>query len=809
MIRALWLCLLLCLALGVRADDEPLPVELSPAASQWLDAHRQWRVGVVLEAPYAQLDGRKHTLYGAHIELMEQLAERLQVNLQWQAFPSEEALEAALHAGTIDLAPGLAQTAAGLRHWLFSEPYLRVSYLVVGERNGQVALDLEQLGASEPLALNVPAPVVDYLTNSFPSLSLQLAASPQEALHRLLSHQAKYAVLDEGQLSVLSREAELEALAIVGDLGMPQLLRVASRRDWPQLAAVVDAGLQAIPAKQLDQLHRRWLQPPTHARIEQTLGLWRTFSMLLGLLVVVVLALLFALRRQLNASEERLLAARREVELRDSSMEELRLAQFSIDHSSLGILWVNWDSHVRYANDAVERMLGYAAGEVVGRPLSDFKPDLHMDRWLELWRQVRSGDEGPLNFETLYRHADGSELQAEVSLSFLRYGDAECLVVFIADVTERHRTVAALRESEARLKSVAANVPGLVFRLVRPMPGAPVDFAFISEGSEGLVGYPAASLRQPGWGIFGLVHPEDRAAYRRIQNEALDHNRDWHWQGRVLTRAGELRWVDIKATARSLGDGRVVWDGIVWDVSENKRIELALGESRAELRELSAHLESVREEEKAHIAREVHDEFGQVLTGIKLETSMCELSYAGLDPGLGERLGNMKRQIAHLFQLVRDLATALRPPILDAGLASAIEWQARRFEERTQIPCLVEVPEQLPALSDAKATGLFRILQEALTNVSRHAQAQSVALRLRVEAGALCLEISDDGRGFVVDGQRPRSFGLVGMHERALMLNGSLRIDSRPGEGTTLTVCVPLDTPSPIAIGADNHKERP
>ena len=200
----------------------------------------------------------------------------------------------------------------------------------------------------------------------------------------------------------------------------------------------------------------------------------------------------------------------------------------------------------------------------------------------------------------------------------------------------------------------------------------------------------------------------------------------------------------------------------------------------------------MREEEKARIAREVHDELGQMLTVLKLETSMCELAYADLDPGLSDRLNSMKRLIAQLFQLVRDVATALRPPILDAGIASAIEWQARRFEARTQIPCLVQVPDNLPVLSDAKAIGLFRILQEALTNVMRHAQAHTVELTLVLEDGQLCLTVSDDGVGFVAQTGRPTSFGVVGMRERVLIMGGTLLLDSEPGEGTTLEVRVPL-----------------
>jgi signal transduction histidine kinase len=228
----------------------------------------------------------------------------------------------------------------------------------------------------------------------------------------------------------------------------------------------------------------------------------------------------------------------------------------------------------------------------------------------------------------------------------------------------------------------------------------------------------------------------------------------------------------------------------IQDVTERRRTLAALQESEVRLRELSAHLESVREEEKARIAREVHDELGQMLTVLKLETSMCELAYAQLDPGLQERLNSMKKLIAQLFQLVRDVATALRPPILDAGIGSAIEWQARRFEARTQIPCLVQVPEHLPKLSDGKAIGLFRILQETLTNVMRHAQAHTVEVVLEHEQGSLHLSIVDDGIGFEPSAPSV-SFGLVGMRERALMLGGQLQVESAPGEGTQVKVTVP------------------
>ncbi|PWB31294.1 histidine kinase [Pseudomonas sp. SDI] len=784
----------LCLSLMAQAA----PVVSAPAArlepeqQEWLEQHRSLRVGLVLQAPFAQFDRRLQQLSGVNVELMNWLARQLGLDLTWRNFNDQAALERALTRGEIDLAPGLTQTPAGLRLWLFSDPYMRVPQLIVGPRSGAVAVDLEKLGSLDRVAVRMPSVVADYLRATYSNLNLQGVPGERQALQLLLSEQARYAVVDEAQLSRLSRENEFSELVVVGDIGLPQLLRVGSRRDWPQLAEIIERGLQAIPAKDLEQLHSRWLQPK-YPRLSESPGFWQNLALLLAALLFSSMAIVIWQRRQQHQLEHNLLAARETIVQRQVREEALRLSQFSIDQSTVGILWVHWDSHVRYANRAAESMLGYPAGALIDRPLIDFEPNLHMDRWLDLWKRARASNEVAQHIETECLRADGSLMPVDVSLSFLRFRDAEYLVVFLTDITERRRALAALRESEARLKGIAGNVPGLVFRLERDPAVGELEFPYISEGSEALVGYSPAELQHPDVGLRSLVHEQDRADYHQVQDRALETDSDWSWQGRILTRQGEQRWADIKASTRVLGDGRVVWDGIVWDISQSKRAELELARSQEQLRELSAHLESVREEEKARIAREVHDELGQMLTVLKLETSMCELAYAELDPGLNERLGSMKRLIAQLFQLVRDVATALRPPILDAGIASAIEWQARRFEARTQIPCLVEVPDNLPPLSDAKATSLFRILQEALTNVMRHAQAHTVQISLSLEDEMLCLTVSDDGVGFITDDSRPTSFGLVGMRERVLMLGGSMGLDSEPGEGTSLSVRIPLD----------------
>ena len=770
----------------------PVPAaQLSVEQQQWLARHTELRVGLVLQAPYARFDRRLQQLSGANVELMKWLAQALNVELIWRNYPDLAQLEQAARNGEIDLAPGLTQTPAGLRLWQFSDPYMRVPQLLVGTRNGTGSVDLERVDSQTRVAVRMPSATADFLRSSYPGLNLQGVPLERQALQLLLSQQATYAVIDEAQLSRLSAEPEFAELAVVGDVGLPQLLRVATRRDWPELAGIVERGLHAIPARDMEQLHSRWLQPK-YPHLGPSPGFWQNLSLLILALLLASMAIVVWQRRQQTSLERALLSAREDLVLHTASAEALRLSQFSIDQSPVGILWVNWDSHVRYANRAAEEMLGYSPGAVLERPLRDFDPGLTMDRWLNMWRRARNHKEGVHRSETLCVRADGSQFPADVTLSFLRFQTAEYLVVYLNDITERHQVQAALQESDARLQGIAANVPGLVFRLERSLLTGELDFPYISEGSESLAGFSPATLRLREVGLRSLVHPDDRADYHRVQDLALDSDSDWSWQGRILTRQGQQRWAEIKAITRRLDDGTVVWDGIVWDISESKRIELELDSSRGQLRELSAHLESVREEEKARIAREVHDELGQILTVLKLETSMCELAYAQLDPGLHERLNSMKKLIAQLFQLVRDVATSLRPPILDAGISSAIEWQARRFEARTHIPCLVQVPEHLPPLGASKEVGLFRILQEALTNVMRHAQAHTVELTLSVQGRELCLSISDDGQGFEPGRDRPVSFGVVGMRERVLMLGGTLSLHSIPGEGTTLTVRVPL-----------------
>ncbi|KWA07393.1 PAS domain S-box protein [Burkholderia territorii] len=256
----------------------------------------------------------------------------------------------------------------------------------------------------------------------------------------------------------------------------------------------------------------------------------------------------------------------------------------------------------------------------------------------------------------------------------------------------------------------------------------------------------------------------------------------------------------IEASISQIRDGTgKLYTVMLRDVTERVRAENALKQSREELRELSANLQNVREEEKTRIARELHDDLGQQLTALKMDLSAVELGLAGIvapNTGVREQLGGMHRLIDSIVASVRRIAADLRPVMLDdLGLVPAIEWLANDFTRRYRITVDRELPPVDTAFTSAGATTLFRIVQEALTNVARHSDATNVTLALKVEGGYCMLRIADNGHGAPVHAgnvqDRP-SFGLIGIRERAHMLDGTVTIDNRPGAGFTITVALPL-----------------
>lgn len=333
-------------------------------------------------------------------------------------------------------------------------------------------------------------------------------------------------------------------------------------------------------------------------------------------------------------------------------------------------------------------------------------------------------------------------------------------------------------QSEDRFRAVVRALPDIVTRLTDDgtVLDSHIPDAFATE-------FPAESLI--GRRLHDVIPPtlagqfDSAVSLLRLTGRPASYEYTVEVEGR--TRYREVRMV-------SAGPGEVL--SILRDVTELREKEHALEESKAELRALAGHLQDVREEERTRLSREVHDVIGQQLTAIRLGAGWFG-RHATDDPEVQERLTDLRQTIDETIRQVRRIATDLRPGVLDDfGLASAVEWQAGRFEDRTGIECLVDVHGAAEPPTD-NATAVFRVLQEALTNVVRHAEASRVSITLVLAPGRVRLVVTDDGRGFDSSRRRRQSLGLLGMRERAATHGGTLEVTGTPGVGTVVECTMP------------------
>lgn len=233
---------------------------------------------------------------------------------------------------------------------------------------------------------------------------------------------------------------------------------------------------------------------------------------------------------------------------------------------------------------------------------------------------------------------------------------------------------------------------------------------------------------------------------------------------------------------------------IARDLSERKRYESELLKSGENLRNLAIHLQSIREEERKNISREIHDELGQVLTVLKIQTSLLEKKISPDHPELKDKFSSIANIIDSSVESVQKICEKLRPGILDdLGLLAAMEWQVDEFSKRTKINCILDLPDEDIVLESEKKIAVFRIFQEALTNAARHSNASKIKLSMKLNYDKLILTIKDNGKGITQNQvNNPRSLGILGMKERALILGGNLDIRSTMGSGTLVNLELPI-----------------
>jgi PAS domain S-box-containing protein len=397
------------------------------------------------------------------------------------------------------------------------------------------------------------------------------------------------------------------------------------------------------------------------------------------------------------------------------------------------------------------------------------------------------------------RHRDGSWVWVETTIAnHLATPGIGAIVGNFRNVTERRRVVEALRDSEGRYRTIVEQA---------------ADYAIFTVDQERRIeSWPAGAETVFGWtpdeAIGMLVDEtfvlEDREAGEHLREfaEARDTgyspNVRWH-----LRKDGRRVFIEGSSHARyGPGDAflgvfkigkdvteRVLAEEQRQDEEERRRQELErrVAEATTELRTLSRRLLEVQEEERRHLARELHDEIGQVLTGLNFQLAGASVDAANL--------ADAQTIVQHLTDQVRQLSMELRPAVLDRfGVLDAIRWHLDTYQQRTGIVVELIHEGEERRYAGPVEIATYRVVQEALTNIARHARAEHASVQIQDDAETLTVTIRDDGHGFLPNGGG-RTSGLSGMRERVELLGGMLTLDSREDRGTTITAHIPIDQP--------------
>ncbi len=490
-----------------------------------------------------------------------------------------------------------------------------------------------------------------------------------------------------------------------------------------------------------------------------------------------------------------------------------------------GVLVVDARLRVRYVNARLAAMLGREPAEILGRPVEAF---LFPEDRADHRRRMRSRRQGLAEvYERRFRRRDGASLWALVSACALegaagRFGGAFALV---ADITERKRTERILEArlflSEQAQRLALPEILRLALdRAEEVMESRIGFFHFVDEaaGTLALQAWSTNTLRLCRATGEGLHYPAARAgiwaegiARRRpvVHNDlaAAPGRRGWPpghvavvrelvvpvvRKGRVVALLG----VGNKPSAYDEADvaGLSSLADLVWDIVLRRRAEEEDLSSREELRRLYRGLERAREEERRRIAREIHDELGQEITALRFALGRIAQGLGSGGKEARDALDEARGIAERTLGSIRRIATALRPAVLDTlGFAEALAWLAAEFGRHSGLRCRLQVEPRGVEVPEELATDLFRIVQEALTNIGRHAQARTVKIALRVRGGLVDLAVEDDGRGFSEAEALPAgALGLAGIRERLRPHGGTLSIEQPPGGGSRLRVRVPL-----------------
>jgi len=465
-----------------------------------------------------------------------------------------------------------------------------------------------------------------------------------------------------------------------------------------------------------------------------------------------------------------------------------QLLQISAD----GMRLTDKKGRILQVNDAYCRMIDMKRSDLEGENFINVYLARDRRKILKTYENHILHKDLPAHNEGRFRLWNGRMLWFEFSNSLLEIpGSGYFVLSIIKDITPRKKAQMKLAYSENRFRLLFNHAYDAVF-VIQLSEDNKLD-CFIEVNRIACERYLYSQEEFRALNPYALI-PEKY--YETINSRLHELAKKKHALFRIENLRKDKRRIPVEISAIYFEfKKRPTVLFIARDITKRKKVELRLKNTGAQLRSLAGRLQAIREEERALIAREIHDELGQTMTVLKIQLSLLIRKIYPHDETKREPFRPILQLIDQAVDSVQQISAKLRPGILDElGLTAAIEWQTKDFQKRTGISCRCSLLKDDLRLQEEKTTAIFRIFQEALTNVARHAQAQRVSVFLRKENGELILEVTDNGRGITKEQiNASRSLGILGMQERAMVFGGQVTINGVPGEGTSLKVEMPLD----------------
>jgi len=434
-------------------------------------------------------------------------------------------------------------------------------------------------------------------------------------------------------------------------------------------------------------------------------------------------------------------------------------------------------------------LLAAPAETLLGKTVSEVLPPDAADICLSALREAHEkGSSTGKQFELPLPHGK-FWFELSVARKITDHGEEPRFIVLSRDITERKRMEEVLHEQGQAIRAVVENSPDMIARY-----DTECRRIYVNPAMQAQFGLPVEEILGKTPTAFSPL--SDAQAYMQMIRGVFESVQKVETEFSFYTPQGATRWGHIRMVPEFGADGEVVSVlAIARDITSLKDAENKIEEAYAQVKELAAYREEALENERKRIARDMHDELGQYLTALRMGISVLRMRFAEGKPEMQEQVQGVMSLLDRTIQVVRDMATRLRPAPLEMGVLSALEWLVEDFSKRTGVQCELDAGKEEIGMSDSQATAIFRIVQESLTNVARYAGAGHVDIRLGIGEKDYMLLVRDDGKGFDPTASRKKSFGLVGIRERAAMLGGEANISSAPGRGVTIEVRIPVQEP--------------